>query len=306
MENKVGFIAALEGSPYPTPPAQIVDVSSSDVKRALARTIERDVIPQLIFNTCQLIAASQPAPLVTPDCLPHSISSFCQIILTRELEEAKAYVVRQTAAGADRPEILIKLLALTAERLGQLWDLDKCTFVDVTIAFGKLQQLLRLLSETYRYAQDPGEHGFRALLATVPDNQHLFGLLVVEELFRQSGWTVLTLPRPSRSELLDAVAREWFAVVGLSISCARGAKSVTSLITEIRATSMNRGVLVLIGGRFVSANPEQSESLGADLIGADAQEAIEQSQNFLNEECRFGAQAARSLSQPHHARRALR
>lgn len=247
---------------------------------ALARTIERKVIPQLIFNSRQLIGTCGSAPLVTYS-KPNGVSLFCNIILTRELEEAEAYVAVEIAEGADRSRILIDLLAPTARRLGQYWDSDEFSFVDVTIALAKLQQLVRLLSDAYRCPPDLQKLGSRALLATVPDNQHLLGLLVVEELFRQAGWTTFALPKPSRSELLDAIAREWFAVVGLSISCDKSAETLASLITEIRAASVNSAVLILIGGSYVTANPEQSLRLGADLVGADAPQAIEQSQKFL-------------------------
>ena len=197
------------------------------------------------------------------------------------MAQAEEFVACEIAKGATSESVLLDLFAPSARRLGELWETDACTFVDVTLSLGKLQQLLRLFSETYRNAPDPAKLGFRALLATVPSNQHVFGIFVVEELFRRSGWNVLSLLSPKRSELLDAVAQDWFAIVGLSISCDESAKTTASLIADVRKRSLNRSVLVLVGGRYITDNPEQSILLGADLAGADAQEAIERSQNFL-------------------------
>ena len=281
MPSPGGPACCESGAAFPTPDIPS-DGDKPDLFRALARTIEFEIVPRLVMNTRQRIGAGAPVPFVAPDRTSHSVSSFCQIILTREMEETEAYVGGRIAAGADRSGLLVDLLAPAARRLGELWESDECSFVDVTIALHTLQQLLRRLGDSYPCAPGPETPDRRALLTTVPDNQHLLGLLIVEELFRQSGWTVLALPRPSRSELLDAIARDWFAVVGLSISCDSSAGAVASMITEIRAASLNRAVLVLIGGRYVAANPEQARLLGADLAVADALDAIARSQELLH------------------------
>jgi len=277
-DDDLGLLDVLAGSPYFATTEPIADLGSEDGYLALARTIEREVIPRLILNTRRRIATPPVAARLWNGC---DIPAFCQVILTSELAQAEAYVNGEIAKGTSQPRLLLELFAPTARRLGELWETDECSFVDVTIALGKLQQLLRLFSETYRRSPEPEVLGFRALLATLPDSQHIFGLLVVEELFRRSGWTVLGLPSPSRSELLDAAAQEWFAVVGLSISCDDSATSVAALITEIRAASLNKSLLVLVGGRYVTDNPSKAMMLGADLVGADAQNAIESSQDFL-------------------------
>lgn len=273
----------LAGSPYFGHAEPIVDIADApgDLYLALARTIEREVIPRLLLNTRLEVAKRNPPSAVSKLQGSADVVAFCRIILTAELSDAASYVAREMAAGSTSDRLLLDLFAPTARRLGELWETDECSFVDVTIALGRLQQLPRLFSETYQIEPDPKKLGFRALLATVPDNQHVFGIFMVEELFRRSGWNVLSLPSPDRSELIETIAREWFAVVGLSISCDSKAETLPSLIAEIRQASLNRSVLVLVGGRYVTDNPEQAARWGADLVGADAREAIERSQDYL-------------------------
>lgn len=255
--------------------------TTGDLYLALARTIEREVVPRLLFNTRLEVARRNAARSRALNRKSRDVATFCEIILKSDLDDAQAYVAREIAEGAEEESILLDLFAPTARRLGELWETDESSFIEVTFALGKLQQLLRIFSATYQSTPAPTKMGFRALLATVPNNQHIFGILVVEEFFRRSGWNVLTLPSPLRSELLQAVAQEWFGVVGLSISCDESAKSVPSLIAELRATSLNKSMLVLVGGRYIEDNPEQSMLMGADLAGEDAQEAIDRSRDFL-------------------------
>ena len=283
-DDDLDLLDVLAGSPQFARTEPVADLAGSEIRSdlylALARTIEREVIPRLILNTRRRLTA-MPGRAKVEALDGCNVSEFCHIVLTSELAQAEAYVSREIAQGASHARLLLDLFAPAARLLGELWESDECSFIDVTIALGKLQQLLRLFSETYRRFPQPETLGFRALLATVPGNQHTFGLLIVEELFRQAGWTVLGLSSPSRSELLDAAAHEWFPVIGLSISCDASAASVAALITEVRAVSLNRSVLILAGGRYVTDNPSRSMLLGADLVGADAQNAIERSQDFL-------------------------
>jgi methanogenic corrinoid protein MtbC1 len=276
---------ALAGSPHFASTEPVSDIArmdrTGDLYLALARTIEREVIPRILLNNKADLARRDRARLKALARTTRDVPAFCRIVLTGELVEAEEHVANEMAKGATPESMLLDLFAPTARRLGELWESDECTFVDVTLALGRLQQILRIFSDTYRAAPDPAKLGFRALLATVPSNQHVFGIFVVEELFRRSGWNVLTLPAPKRAELTAAVAQEWFAVVGLSISCDDGAKATASLIADIRSASLNKSVLVLVGGRYIADNPEQSSLMGADLAGADAQQAIERSQAFL-------------------------
>lgn len=250
-------------------------------RRSLSGARPDDRARRLLLNTRHLLATREATPSSNSDSDRGDFATFCEIILGSGLDQATQYVARRMAEGASYSAMLLELFTPTARRLGELWESDERSFSEVTLALGKLQQLLRLFSGTYSRSPVPETLGFRALLATLPGNQHVFGLLVVAELFRRSGWNVLALTSPSRSELIDRIAREWFAVVGLSISCDESAATVATLIAQIRAASLNKSVLVLVGGRYVTGHPSESLMLGADLVGVDAQYAIEKSQQFL-------------------------
>lgn len=274
---------ALASAPYfgDLEPVSDIPSASGDLYLALARTIEREVIPRLLVNARADVARGDALRAQIDVRRTQEVASFCQIILTGELSTATDVVARELAAGRTSESLLVELFAPTARRLGALWEIDECSFLDVTIALGRLQQLLRLFSETYRAAPDDKKLGFCALLATLPQNQHVFGIFVVEQLFRRAGWNVLCMPAPQRVELLETVAHEWFSIVGLSIGCDVDVSLAAALIADIRHASMNRRVLVLVGGQHIDAHPEKAELMGADLAGADAQQAIARSEIFL-------------------------
>lgn len=274
----------LSGSPFAIP-EPVVDLSgaASDPCLILARTIEREVIPRLLlklrFDELKQEGASRVATF--PVSAPPDIEAFCRMLIGQEMGALSRHVAEKMRSGTALEAMLLELFAPSARRLGAMWDNDECSFLDVTVGLGKLQQLVRESSETYRANPDPKKLGFRALLTTARSNQHILGLSIVEQLFRNAGWNVLCLPAPEKPVLIEAVQQEWFAVAGISISCDDGAAEIPALIAAIRRASLNRSIIILAGGRYIADNPEKAAALGADLAGDDAKAAIAASQVFL-------------------------
>ena len=59
--------------------------------------------------------------------------------------------------------------------------------------------------------------GRRVLLLPGPGEQHTFGLSMVAEFFRRSGWEVVGGTGPESLDPVRAVRDEWFDVVGISV-----------------------------------------------------------------------------------------
>ena len=75
---------------------------------------------------------------------------------------------------------------------------------------------LRLGSE-FQEKRKLAMDGMRALFAPVPGSQHTFGVLMVSEFFRREGWQVWMELGSSETALLEAVKKDWFEVIGLSV-----------------------------------------------------------------------------------------
>lgn len=247
----------------------------------LARTIESEIIPRLLLAHRFEAARSSTPPASLNDNQLGGVEDFTQIVLKEETEVAHAYVADLLARGLKLEALFLNLLAPTARRLGEMWVADDCHFTDVTMALCRLQQLLREFSHTLGNETDHHKLGFRVLLAPAPSDQHTFGILMVEEFFRRSGWNVFGLPSATAAEILEAVRSEWFAVVGLSMSCDDYSNQLAALISQIRKTSRNRSVVVLVGGRFFNENPEKALQLGADATAVDGHAAIVQTQGLI-------------------------
>lgn len=96
---------------------------------------------------------------------------------------------------------------------------------------------------------------------------------MVAEFFRRAGWDVWDLHPSSPGDLLGIVRKQWFSVVGISLSCGSRLEEVTPLIAAVRETSRNKAVSVMVGGQTFIGHPERVAAVGADATASDGRRA---------------------------------
>lgn len=252
-----------------------------DEYSALARTVEGEIIPRLLLSQRIDSRRLRSALASGPTFDIERVESFTRLIMTEDVETASAYLECLKDSGVPSEFILLDLLGPTARRLGEYWLADECSFFDVTMGLCRLQQLLRDFGREMTLSDDRNGVGHRCLLAPSPGEQHVFGVLVVEEFFRRAGWDTMGLPECDERRLLRIVGEESFHVVGLSMSCDRYVNDLTSLVRRIRSASSNPDILVMVGGQWFNEDPSRKDLVGADLSAVDGRQAIVQTRKVL-------------------------
>jgi methanogenic corrinoid protein MtbC1 len=239
----------------------------------LARAIEYEIIPRLMLaHRAGAVVTDQldePAHRFTQE----EVVDFGNLVMAQDegLALAAIQVLRQRDVGVEH--IYLGLLAPTARYLGDLWNDDRCTFTDVTVGLGRLQRVLRELSPALGAPADLAEPGRRVLLLPGPGEQHTFGLLMVGEFFRRSGWHVTGGAWTAGADAPTLVAGEGFDVIGFSLGAEVHLVALARLIAAVRNASCNRALVVLVGGPLFAEHPEFVARLGADGMTIDGREA---------------------------------
>jgi len=253
----------------------------ADRQRRLTRTIESEIIPRLmlVHGTPWEAQAASRAEGHAPDA--GDVEGFVALLLAPSQGSAAAFVEAAREHGTPLEAVFLDLFAPAARRIGELWDADLCDFVEVTMALSRLQNLLRELAPSFETEGVPVS-GRRVLLAPAPGEQHTFGLALVEEFFRRDGWEVWVEGPGSADDLAACLGRNWFGVVGLSVSGDRLLDRLAPAIRAIRRASLNRAVGIMVGGRIFMENPALVASVGADATAADARQAVCRAQALLD------------------------
>ena len=210
------------------------------------------------------------------------IAAFTDLVLSQDVQLVEEHLRGLVSDGADAEAVILHLMAPTARLLGDRWLADTCDFISVTLGTSCLQMALRGLA----FDLDRDTHAFRpllgrALLATMPGEQHSFGLSIVAEFMRQDGWDVTVKSGASVKELVRTVSSESFAVVGLSLSGQTFLNQMTACITAIRSASCRQPVGVMVGGALFNESPALAEAVGADAMAVDARDATLQARDLF-------------------------
>lgn len=244
-------------------------LATVDYERSLSTLIEREIIPRLMIAHAAEGTEIAPAQVEASD-----IEALAPLALDVDADALLAHVEAMVARGVAVDTIMVDLLAPTARLLGEYWEDDRCDFVDVTMALWRLQEVVREIA-----ARAPAERmfaagGHRALFVSMPGDQHNFGTVVVDELFRRDGWVTDRLSEVETPDLLRRVGGDWFDLVGLTVSCDCHTASLGSIIAAMRNVSRNPRVCIMVGGRIFSADPDLAARVGADGTARDAKLAL--------------------------------
>jgi methanogenic corrinoid protein MtbC1 len=266
----------LRPSDYRTPSLASAELHSAHLAdRAIERTIETELVPRLLMahRIGSVVPSASPATArkITDD----ELTAFIDSVVGSDDGAAPAFVRRLLDQGVNVEGVYLDLLAPTARELGIRWEDDECSFVDVTVALGRLQRVLRDLSQLFQSdaVSLPDSEG-HVLLTCLPGEQHTLGLILVAEFLMRDGFRVLVGSPWSESDLLDQVRTEWFDVIGFSAGCDSKLSTLKREISRIKQASRNPNVRILVGGQVFSLEHELVARVGADAWARDAKDAL--------------------------------
>lgn len=241
-----------------------------DVDRAvLTEVIRRVAVPQLAAAHGLLQPLSDGLE-AQPLEITHlsQLSQLPRLLLAAEPSRAFKLIADAYAQRHSLGELCALLLEPTARSLGDLWQSDECSELDVTLGLCRMQTAIRRLdlSETAPATQVANPHS--ALIATQPGEPHMLGAATNAEMLWQAGWNT-RVEFPATDEALQTlVADTWFDSLDLSMSpsfCREDwAERLKTTIAAARKASKNPSIAIVISGRLVFEQSDTAERVGAD------------------------------------------
>lgn len=190
-------------------------------------------------------------------------------LLGKETVNPSNVVWRHLSSGSNVEEVYLKLLAPAAKELGDLWLADKCSFYDVTLGASQLQFIMRECASSLMPTNGGGV-SLNVVLGGAPGEQHLFGISMIEEFFRNRGWNTTSLIGCEDTTMIDVVAHQHMDVIALTCSCSGLVQPLSQEISEIKKHSQNKDIVVVVGGYVFEQDDSLVQQVGADHTAADA------------------------------------
>ncbi len=246
---------------------------------SLVKTIEGNILPHIIE---QHLDSSIPAQIPVKQIIDQkTVEELTKLVLQEDARISVDYVKEIHASGTTLEDIYLLLLTPVARKLGQMWEEDESSFTEVTIALWRIKQLMYDLSPIFQQYSEQNKTGSSIMLVPLPGSQHNLGLFMVSEFFAKAGWRIWGELAATEEDIVSMAANEWFDIVGLSASVREQFPQLKELIKSIKAKSKNPNVGVIIGSPVFNQSPELIDDLGADMVGIDAEDALEKATFYV-------------------------
>ena len=203
------------------------------------------------------------------------VERFTDLLLSEDESEVDHFLQAVMARGVSGEVVVLDLLGATADRLGRLWDADERSLADVTLGMCRLHRELR---KRQWFGGDRGvetEAAPRVALGTLCGDQHIFGLAVLAERFRCADWRVSIEFGNSTKDVCSGLAEHHLDVLCLSASCSLDEAAARREISGYRKASLNKRLLILVGGKAIGGSEALAHAIGADAVAKGPDAAIE-------------------------------
>ena len=251
-------------------PKEVISESLLMYRAALSEVIATVIVPRL--------CAARPVPATQPPSLSAALAS---LLIAVDAASAFAFVEAALYRYVSLGSLAIELLEPAARDLGDLWQSDDCSEIEVTVGLIRLQAIARAFGLEAPRLRAP--HGPVVLVVPQPGEAHMLGAALDAEMLWQAGWS----PRvdfPTSSSALDTlVASTWIDALDLSLSTSfrrdHRLDQVGKTIASARLASLNPELVVVVSGRLFSDLAKASDSaatrrhIGADGIFGSASQA---------------------------------
>jgi hypothetical protein len=171
--------------------------------------------------------------------------------------------------ASDARCLFAALIEPAARRLGDLWMADALSEIDVTIALGRLQLLVRQLGQKSSQA-NPRADAPAVLVAPMPGEQHGLGAVLASEWLWLSGWPHAFEIAPTDAALIACLAGARFDLLDLPLSqvfCRLDeAGALRRRLAAFRAASRNPALRIRLSGRLFEQQPWLAGLVGADAV----------------------------------------
>lgn len=240
--------------------------------RQAVTTLAREVVRRLAFRVPRILSEKE---------LPSStdIDAFCAALLSPDGHAADNLTMSARKHGVRIEVIYLGYVAGAAKRLGEMWDEDQISFMEVTLACGKLYRIIRALRHVVAPAiiEDRDDHP--AMFALVPGETHSLGIEMATDMFRREGWDVDMMLALDHDHLVEKADRRNYRAIVLVAHSDGMVESLARLVLALRISHPLAHIVV--AGHILDHHPDVSEIVGADAVIKDIRSAVVQLRDVI-------------------------
>lgn len=241
--------------------------------RLVKTELPRDAITELAREVVKRLAFRMPKTARKEDLPTESeVGLLCEALLSREDSAADDFILTARRDGVPLDVIHLAYITGAARKLGEMWDNDDVSFIEVTLACGKLYRIIRGLRHAIAPSIIEGRGDWPAMFALVPGETHTLGIEIATDTFRREGWDVDLMVGLDHDDLVDESDRRNYRAIVLVANSDGMIEALARLVLALRISHPLAHLVV--AGNILDHHPNISDLVGADSVMKDIKTAV--------------------------------
>ncbi|WP_299193310.1 cobalamin-dependent protein [uncultured Litoreibacter sp.] len=244
--------------------------------RTLKRNLPEDVVVSLAKEVVARLSAhfdgeSDVAAAITDE----QVEELAHALISSDKNAAANLVTTKRMTGASIKTLYLSYLGAAARRLGEWWETDQVTFIQVLTGTGRIYAIMRGLKPLFA-DNDVTLPSKSALFIAVPGEEHVLGVQMAADLIRAEGWSVDLDISQSHDSLIELISHSDHRYIGLSAAGIHSVAHLAKLIVAIRLWAPH--ALILVSGNIVATAEDTVRLMGPDAMATEfdsARDALE-------------------------------
>lgn len=244
---------------------------------------EQELISEYFDPTLALLRR-EPLPVEThlrDGTVTDSLAKrFLELLLEGNRIVAANAVLSAVENGIPIKDIYINVFQPVQYEIGRLWHRGELSVAQEHFCTAVTQWVM---SRLYPAVFVGGTSGGRVVAACVAGDLHEIGLRMVADLLELDGWNTFYVGANAPiAAIVDLVARERAQILALSATMGVHLPPLQRTIELLRQDSQFKHVKILVGGRPFLIEPALVQSVGADAMATNADEALLVARKIVN------------------------
>jgi MerR family transcriptional regulator, light-induced transcriptional regulator len=186
-------------------------------------------------------------------------------------DELAAWTLRHALEEAPRAQVFDGLLRDAMHLVGERWSTGQWSVAEEHLAS---RTLLRALEQVAPDLGPAGRIGPIAVLAGVAGEHHMIGLVCLEQVLMEAGWTTTNMGADlPAADLARFVSRNEVALVALSATDPARLGALADTVLAIREATPDRRIPVLVGGG-IADRAGLADALQVEWAGTSVSAAV--------------------------------
>lgn len=208
------------------------------------------------------------------------IDQFCDALLSKDEEAADRFILQIQQDGANIEAVYLSYIAGASRQMGEMWESDDLSFMEVSLGTGRLYRIIRGLRHTIAPVLLEGRTHTPALFTLVPGETHTLGIEMAADLFRRDGGEVDVCIGKSHDDIMALADDRHYGAIVL---VANSQKMISSLIQLSVALRISQPLSVFaLAGNLIEDNPDIQAMVGAEMVISDIRVAIPELRRLTN------------------------